>query len=50
MIFLINHTEYIALAMNTAIWLACLWRGEIGKATYWFGTIIVVLGLLRMKG
>ena len=48
--FLINHAEYIALVMNIAIFLCFLWRGDHGKATYWFGTIIVVLGLLRMKG
>lgn len=50
MTFLINHAEYIALVMNTAIFLCFLWKGEAGKATYWAGTILVVLGLLRMKG
>jgi hypothetical protein len=50
MTFLINHAEYIALTMNSLIFLSFLWRGELGKAVYWFGTIIVVLGLLRMKG
>jgi hypothetical protein len=48
--FLINHAEYIALVMNSLIFLSFLWNGQSGKALYWFGTIIVVLGLLRMKG
>lgn len=50
MTFLVNHAEYIALVMNTVIFLSFLWRGETGKALYWAGTIIVVLGLLRMRG
>lgn len=50
MTFLINHTEHIALVMNILIFLGFLWKGEQGKSLYWAGTILVVLGLLRMKG
>ena len=48
--FLVNHAEYIALVMNIAIFLCFLWKGEAWKTVYWGGTILIVLGLINMKG
>jgi hypothetical protein len=48
--FLLNHTEYVALTVNILTFLAFLVKGETGKAVYWAGTILIVLGLLKMKG
>lgn len=49
--FILAHIEWIALAMNTLIFLAFLLKGdEIGKTVYWAGTILIVIGLLKMKG
>lgn len=49
--FLLNHIEYIALAVNIATFVAFLMKGdELGKTIYWLGTVFIVIGLLKMRG
>ena len=43
--------EWIALAVNVAVFCQYVWQWhEPGKMLYWGGTILVVGGLLLMKG
>ena len=48
--YFISHTEYFVLVMNSMNFLAFLWKHEIGKAIYWMGATILVVGLIKMKG
>ena len=45
---LIDKSEYLALTLNIAITLACLFRGDWAKAVYWLGATIVVIGVLNL--
>ena len=46
----INNTEYIVFCMNILNFLAFAWKHEIGKAIYWLGATILVIGLIKTKG
>lgn len=48
--WLLGHAELVALTVNITMFLAFLLRGDMAKATYWGGTVLVVLGLLKMRG
>ena len=48
--WLLSHAENVALAVNIAIFLACMARHDYVRAVYWLGAVLVVTGLLGMKG
>lgn len=49
--WLLSHIEYIALIVNVFTFICFVIEGKNpGKMVYWAGTILIVIGLLKMKG
>lgn len=48
--YALDHIEYVALIVNIITFMAFVCKGELGKMLYWAGTILIVSGLIKMKG
>ena len=45
---ILAHAEYLALGVNVLLTAAFIVRGDWAHATYWFGTIILVIGVIMI--
>ena len=45
---ILNHAEYVALVVNVGMFLAFVGTQNWPKATYWGGTIMIVVGVIWM--
>lgn len=48
--WLTAHAEYSALVLNTIIFMASVYNRDGPKMLYWGGAVLLVLGVIRMKG
>ena len=45
---ILNHAEYVALAVNIVMFVAFVITANWPKAMYWLGTIFIVIGVIWM--